>query len=77
MSKDIPGSKTDLGTMSTDQQTMLGVQTFNVQQQYNQAEGQVTIPQNNNAVDTSVNDGFMKDAPNLPFCLPFLPCNKD
>ncbi|HWT40560.1 MAG TPA: hypothetical protein VN081_04845 [Dongiaceae bacterium] len=62
--------------MADNQEKFLGVQTFNVQQDYDNTVDSVGVEVAENAVDTSVNQGFVKDAPNLPFCLPFLPCNK-
>jgi len=69
------GSVTDLNDMSGNQQTFFGVHPINVQQQYNDTVNSVQVPDPGMGIDTSVNQGFVKDAPNLGFCLPFLPCN--
>jgi hypothetical protein len=64
------GPAIDPSDMANNQSGMLGVHTFNVQSQYNDDVNHVKIPPPDvNAVDTSVNASFVKDAPNLPLRL--------
>lgn len=65
------GPAIDPSDMADNQKKMLGVSTFNVQQQEHDAENSVKISVPVNAVDTSVNQSFVDSAPNLPFDLPF------
>ena len=67
--KDIPGPAIDPADMEANQKSMLGVSTFNVQQQEAAAENSVKLPVNQNAIDTTVNQSFVDSAPNLPFKL--------
>lgn len=62
----------DTDDMGENQNGMLGNTPFNVQQTYAQAEGSVPPPPTGDAVDTSVNQSFVDEAPDLPFDLPGL-----
>jgi hypothetical protein len=70
------GPTIDPTDMGNNQQVFLKNPPFNVAKQYQDSENAVNIPPFSSGIDTSVNQGFVKDAPNLGFCLPFLPCNK-
>lgn len=71
MSKVTLGPAIDPSDMADNQAKMFGVHTFNVQAQEQAAEDSVSVAVAANAVDASVNSAFVKDAPNLPFRLPF------
>lgn len=65
------GPAIDPSDMADNQKKLLGVSTFNVQQQEHDAEASVKVSVPVNAVDTSVNQSFVDSAPNLPLRLPF------
>jgi hypothetical protein len=64
-------AQADETNMENDQQSMLGVQSVNVQQQYNDAVNSVQTPSSTDQQIDSTGDAFMKDSPDLPFSLPF------
>jgi len=60
----------DTDDMGKNQKDFLDNAPYNVEEDYQQTLNQVTSDGPIEAVDTSVNDGFVKDAPDLPFKLP-------
>lgn len=65
------GPGIDPSDMKTNQKELLGVDTYNVEEDYQATLDAASSGMPDNAVDTSVNQGFVDDAPNLPFQLPF------
>lgn len=65
------GPAIDPSDMVDNQAKMFGVHTYNVQSDQAAAEGGVSVTMAQMAVDASVNQAFVKSAPNLAFDLPF------